>query len=210
MEASSQGGDTRGAAHGKIRSLCAVCCAPRSTTPHLMTHGVVVHLCRAHGELSYLRRDGGRTFVQRLMELWSAHNALTCKRRSALRAHLTRVRATGTNDLPGSYGWKAQRAHAEARFAKGDRPSDVIDDVRDPARFPGCPPSIRTVRRWLADGRWLTPPVPTSPPAHGVVDAIRAVLRVLDALDREASRFWHTQDRASVENRRAVARLRAP
>lgn len=185
-----------------IRLLCAICSAPRATTPHLMTHGVVVHLCSVHGDLNYLRRDGGQTFTRRLMELWVAHGSLTFKRRAALRAHLTRVRATATNELPGSYAWKAQRAHAEARFASGTDPDTVIQEVRDGHRFGGHPPSIRTVRRWLAQGRWLTPPSHT--PRRDVVGTIISVLDVFDKIDRKARRFWHTHDSASVEYRRIL------
>lgn len=206
MTNNSGGGDDAGGV--TIRELCAVCSAPRTTTAHLMTHGVVVHLCSVHGDLNYLRRHGGQTFVRRLLELWAAHGALTCKRRAALKAHLTRVRSTYTNELPGSYAWKEQRIYVEARCARGDDPHEVIAAVRGPERFAGHPPSIRTVRRWLADGRWLTPPTPG--PLHAAVRSVRAIWHVLDAIDREASRFWHTQDRASVENRRAIARVRAP
>lgn len=185
-----------------MRALCAVCSAPRITTPHLMTHGVVVHLCAVHGDLNYLRRDGGQTFARRLMELWAAHGALTFKRRAALRAHLKRVRNFAANDLPGSYAWKAQRAHAEARFAAGTAPESVISEVRDPHRFGGHPPSIRTVRRWLAEGRWLT--VPSHEPGRDLIATIITVLDVFDRIDRKARRMWHTHDPASVQYRRIL------
>ena len=191
-----------------LRLLCAICSAPRATTPHLMTHGVVVHLCAVHGDLNYLRRDGGQTFARRLMELWAAHGSLTFKRRAALRGHLRRVLVASTNDLPGSYAWKAQRTHAEARFAAGTEPDQVIREVRDPHRFPGHPPSLRTIRRWLAEGRWLT--AASHGPSRDVVGTIIKVLDIFDTIDRKARRFWHTQDPGSVEYRRVLGLLDAP
>jgi hypothetical protein len=198
-----ESGEERNEPHiAQIRLLCAVCSAPRATTPHLMTHGVVVHLCAVHGELNYLRRDGGQTFARRLMELWAAHGVLTYKRRAALRAHLRRVRNSAATDLPGSYAWRAQRAHAESRFAAGTDPDAVMGEVRDPHRFAGHPPSIRTVRRWLAEGRWLAPS--SHERRRDLVATIITILDVFDRIDRNARRFWHTHDPASVEYRRIL------
>jgi hypothetical protein len=74
------------------------------------------------------------------------------------RNHLRRVRQPGTTRArrPGSSAWPALRREAERRFSDGEPPARVIGERRahhgdGPARAP----SVRTMRRWFTDGRWL-------------------------------------------------------
>ena len=66
------------------------------------------------------------------------------------------VRAGGAAELPGSYSWPELRREAERRYAAGEDPNDVIAELRDRSRGgPARPPSVRTMRRWFHDARWL-------------------------------------------------------
>lgn len=65
-------------------------------------------------------------------------------------------------DQPGSYSWPKLRNEAERRFAAGEDPRVVIADLRENnADGPALAPSVRTMRRWFTQRRWLdTPPPP--------------------------------------------------
>jgi hypothetical protein len=122
-----------------------------------MTHGVSVWLCATHGSEGYVRHADGAVFARRLAGMWAATGSLTRRRAAALIAHLRQVRRSGSKgELPGSYSWRKLRIEAEARFAAGEDPRRVIDELRrrhdgDVAR----PPSVRTMRRWFTQARWL-------------------------------------------------------
>ena len=139
--------------------LCALCLTPRAerrSQVHL-THGIAVWLCPAHGSSAFLRRRAGRDFVHTLGEVWRAAGVLTRRRERALAAHLQPVRRSRTSrPRPGSYAWPRLRREVEARAARGERPRAREEDPEVP--------STRTVSRWLAEGRWLAPPGPGSPP----------------------------------------------
>lgn len=141
------------------RPPCAVC-RGKGRRLHYMTHGVTVWVCETHGEDAYLRRDDGRTFVSRLARSWAAVGALSTRRVSALQTHVRQTaRAGGAASLPGSYGWPELRREAETRFAAGEDPGRVIDELRKRhASGPARVPTVRTMRRWFADARWLTVP----------------------------------------------------
>ena len=140
------------------RPPCAVCRA-RGRRLHYMTHGVAVWLCDGHADDSYLRRDAGRAFVRRLAGSWAAVGALTARRVAALQTHVRQgERAGSAPRLPGSYGWPELRREAEKRFAAGEDPNHVIDELRARhARGPARVPTARTMRRWFTDARWLAP-----------------------------------------------------
>ena len=106
-----------------------------------------------------MRRDGGLAFVDRVAAAWAASDALTMRRRAALNAYLRRLRDAATpRELPGSYSWPALRREAERRFAAGEPPSKVIEDLRRTyADAPAVVPSLRTMRRWFTQARWLVP-----------------------------------------------------
>lgn len=137
--------------------LCAICVRSRPTTTLHLTHGVAVELCAAHADDQYVRRRGGAVLAERLRRIWSAHRILTRRRDAALRAHCRRVRlGPQRRDRPGSYSWPELRREAEARFAAGDDPVGVIAELRARhARGAAVAPTVRTMRRWFADGRWL-------------------------------------------------------
>ncbi len=142
--------------------VCALCAGPGSglVAEHHLTHGVSVFLCGAHRDDGYLRRRGGRDFVDELAGLWGASGGVSPCRRRALAAHLGRVARGGgcVRVLPGSYSWPVLRAKAERRFASGESPRRVIFELR--AHHGGgdaIVPSVRTMRRWFCEARWLSP-----------------------------------------------------
>jgi hypothetical protein len=141
---------------------CAVCGQFRTgqRARHHLTHGVSLWLCDAHRADAYLSRDGGRDFVARLSAVWAASDGLTSRRRKALRAHLRAVVGVpAARELPGSYSWPALRREAERRFAAGEAPAKVIADLRRTyADGPSIVPSVRTMRRWFTQARWLVAP----------------------------------------------------
>jgi hypothetical protein len=111
-----------------------------------------------------MRRNAGRDFVVTLMRSWSANGCLTRARNKALDAHLAAIRATGgalARAQPGSYAWPRLRHDAEECFARGDGVLPTIARLRalhllDHATVP----SLRTMRRWFSEGRWLRKPEP--------------------------------------------------
>ncbi len=138
---------------------CAICGnsgrGPR-TQRHL-THGVAVWLCDTHGSGAFMHRRAGREFTDRVAAVWTASGVLTVRRKQALEAHLRRVRMVGAErDRPGSYSWPVLRREAERRFAAGEPPPEVIADLRGTSRDgPAMVPSVRTMRRWFTQARWL-------------------------------------------------------
>lgn len=125
-------------------------------TQQALTHGVTVWLCATHGAEAFLRRRGGTEFAQRLLGVWATAGTATARRIAALKAHVQQIsNATRDRKLPGSYSWPKLRKEAERRFAAGEDPTLVIDELRaDYADGPAMVPSIRTMRRWFTDGRW--------------------------------------------------------
>ena len=122
-----------------------------------MTHGVRVWLCDTHRHPRFLRRRNGRIFAERLEAAWDAAGAATVRRLQALATHLRRMDPEPVKpDLPGSYSWPMLRQLAEERYAAGDDPDTVIRELR--ALFDhetAHVPSVRTMRRWHAQGRWI-------------------------------------------------------
>ncbi len=124
---------------------------------HHLTHGLVVWLCHAHRSEAFLTRRSGHEFTERLSAVWAASGVLTVRRREALTAHLRAVhQATFSAPKPGSYSWPQLRREAERRFAAGDPPAQVIAELRQNHRDgPAMVPSVRTMRRWFTQARWL-------------------------------------------------------
>jgi hypothetical protein len=151
---------------------CVVCgrAGRVATTAFHMTHGVTVWLCPPHRTTDYLARRAGRTFAERLDRAWRAAGALTRRREAALATHRRRVRPEPPiRTRPGSYSWPELRAEAETRFAAGQDPQHVIRELRRRyAAGPARPPSVRTLRRWHLDARWLaTAPAAAASPRPG-------------------------------------------
>ena len=132
---------------------------------HHLTHGLQIWLCRTHGATEFLQRRSGLEFVERLAGVWAACGSLTRRKVAALRTHIERIRAANDGrKRPGSYSWPALRDEAERRFASGEAPNLVIDDLR--ARHSAdtaVAPSVRTMRRWFNQRRWLA----LQPPRRG-------------------------------------------
>ena len=143
--------------------ICAICLDRTRGVTRLreLTHGVRVSLCEGHNSIEFMRSNGGRDFVVTLLRTWGAQGCLTRSRSRALELHLGAVRAAATRlsrARPGSYAWPRLRREAEDHFARGDgvsRPSIACASAsRDHAKVP----SVRTMRRWFSQGRWLRPP----------------------------------------------------
>jgi hypothetical protein len=138
---------------------CLICNGPGQgrRAPLQLPYGVTVWLCAGHRTAEFLARRSGRDLVTSLMHAWSSAGCLDRRRSEALTAHLRRVQAAHAFiGLPGSYAWPDLRAEAERRFAAGESPRQVIVDIRrrgDGAHAPA--PSVRTIQRWFAEGRWL-------------------------------------------------------
>ena len=113
-------------------------------------------LCDVHGARGFLRRRAGKEFTERLVRVWRATGTLTVRRVQALRLFQQQTRAAMVGaTLPGSYSWPKLREEAERRFARGDDPNEVIEELRAGyADGPAMVPSVRTMRRWFTDGRW--------------------------------------------------------
>jgi len=107
--------------------------------------------------VEFQTRRAGRDLVASLMHVWTAAGCLTRRRSRALDLHRVRLLGReGSRPLPGSYSWPALRARAEAAFAAGERPGAVIARILERARCgDGVLPSVRTMRRWFREGRWL-------------------------------------------------------
>lgn len=171
--AASRSGRAESSESGAKCPQCAICGhagrGPR-TRFHL-THGISVWLCEAHQRDAFKRRRSGREFAERLAAVWAACGVLTVRRRDALEAHVRRIQtATTDREQPGSYSWPMLRREAERRFAAGEPPAHVISELRDTYRDgPAMVPSIRTMRRWFTQARWLASPstnrrMPSRPP----------------------------------------------
>lgn len=147
---------------GAVCPQCAICGhagrGPRALR-HL-THGISVWLCDAHQSDAFMKRRSGREFVERLAAVWAASEVLTIRRQAALEAYLRRIRtSTADREQPGSYSWPMLRREAERRFAAGEPPAHVISELRENHRDgPAMVPSIRTMRRWFTQARWLASP----------------------------------------------------
>jgi hypothetical protein len=93
------------------------------------------------------------------MRTWRAHGCLTRARSRALDAHLKAVHLVGariSRARPGSYAWPRLRREAEECFAREDRVIATILRLREQHACDHAKvPSIRTMRRWFAQGRWL-------------------------------------------------------
>jgi hypothetical protein len=144
--------------------VCAICLdrTRGRTFERQLTHGVRIWLCEGHHSVAFLRSNTGRDFAVSLLRIWRSHGCLTRSRSRALEAHINAVRALGkgvSRRRPGSYAWPRLRREAEESFARGEGVMATIARLR--ARHlldHATVPSVRTMRRWFAQGRWLRLP----------------------------------------------------
>jgi hypothetical protein len=124
---------------------------------------VKLSLCEGHHSVEFMRSNAGRDFAVTLSRTWAARGCLTRARSQALTAHLRAIRTSGTRVArvrPGSYAWPRLRREAEQCFARGDGVLATIARLRgEHARDHARVPSIRTMRRWFAQCRWLRAPI---------------------------------------------------
>ena len=144
---------------------CVICGQYKrdTRTQRHLTHGISVWLCTTHAHESFLRQRGGAEFAERLAAVWAATGLTNGRWNDALHAHVRSIRNAGAErDRPGSYSWPKLRKEAERRFATGEDPRAIITDLRQHnADGPAMAPSVRTMRRWYTQARWLdTPPQP--------------------------------------------------
>jgi len=148
------------------QTVCAICAdRTRGKTRRVeLGYGVAVWLCEPHAG-GFLVQRSGRDLVVTLTRLWEAHGCLTATRRKALRAHLDALQsvkpAKKPRQRPGSYTWPTLRQLAEERFAAGTSFHATRQEVL--RLCPGGaarPPSLRTLRRWYGERRWLAPKPP--------------------------------------------------
>lgn len=141
---------------GKL-PMCAICggAGEGARAEHFLTHGVSVWLCEAHRSEEFQRRRSGRDFVASVGAVWRAAGITGRRHSQALAAHLRRVRDASERVRPGSYAWPELRQEAERRFANGEPPRSVIAELRQAPLAGMRLPSIRTLRRWFHEGRWL-------------------------------------------------------
>jgi hypothetical protein len=139
---------------------CAIC-GDRTlgeTRPLGLGYGVVVWVCAAHGSAEFQRLHRGRDFAEAFERIWAANGCLTAARRRALEAHLHALAPReAIRPRPGSHAWVELRREAERRFAAGEPPRQVIEELRELVAGHGPnPPSERTMQRWYSERRWLT------------------------------------------------------
>jgi hypothetical protein len=141
--------------------ICAICLdrTRGRTQVRELTHGVRLSLCDGHHSVQFMRSNAGRDFAVTLLRIWRAQGCLTRSRSRALEAHMKAVQAIGRAELykrPGSYAWPRLRLEAEECFARGDGVMTTIARLRERhGQDHATVPSVRTMRRWFAQGRWL-------------------------------------------------------
>jgi hypothetical protein len=144
--------------------LCAICIdrTRGRTFERQLTYGVRVWLCEGHCSVEFMRSNAGRDFAVTLLRIWRSQGCLTRARSKALDSHLLTVKAIGrasSRPRPGSYSWPKLRVEAEEAFARGERVIATISRLRERhAHDHATVPSIRTMRRWFSQGRWLRLP----------------------------------------------------
>ena len=156
--------------------MCAICGGRgngRREELHL-SHGISVWLCGEHRSREFQRSRAGRDFTASLSHVWRAAGRMTRRHQQALDAHLTRMTLPEPNERQkGSYAWKELRGEAERRFAAGEDPRRVIDELaRRPLRG-ASGPSCRTLRRWFTDSRWTHLAADAEIPGGAGVQALR-------------------------------------
>jgi hypothetical protein len=211
----------KGPALGK-HPPCLICAGPGQGPRERLqlTQGVSVWLCAGHRAPAFLARRAGRDLAASLGALWSGAGCLTTRRRRALEDHLRRVRQHPAATRPGSYAWPELRREAERRFSAGEPPARVIAELRARHRSaPACVPSLRTMRRWFSDGRWLArapasvvsrPARPVSRPVARGGEGSAAPGGVARPAEAPRGREPSECDRAGAGGRSADHRDRAP
>jgi hypothetical protein len=147
--------------------LCAICIdrTRGKTVARELAYGVKIWLCEGHHSIEFMRSNAGRDFATTLLRIWQSQGCLTRARSKALEWHLRVVRSIGhcVRARPGSYAWPRLRREAEDAFARGERVIAVINRLRERhAHDHATAPSVRTMRRWFAQGRWLRLPEPAA------------------------------------------------
>jgi hypothetical protein len=145
--------------------ICAICLDRTRGKAHVrqLGFGVRIWLCALHHSVEFMRSNAGLDFAVTLARIWDAQGCLTRSRTKALDAHLasmTEVAKTERRARPGSYAWPRLRYEAERAFAVGESVLATITALRERhGQDHATVPSIRTMRRWFSQGRWLRPAI---------------------------------------------------
>jgi hypothetical protein len=150
--------------------LCAICIdrTQGKTRERQLTYGVRIWLCEGHHSVAFMRHNAGRDFTVTLERIWQSQGCLTRARSKALTSHLKAIKAAFSGRItrarPGSYSWPRLRREAEDAFARGEPVFAAIARLRERhAHDHASAPSIRTMQRWFAQGRWMRYPSAVQP-----------------------------------------------
>lgn len=156
--------------HAAPRRPCLICgIRTRGNTRQVhLGQGVFVRLCDEHADPAFARSRSGRDCSLSLHHALQAAGKLTRRAERAIDAYVARHqqparRPTG-RARPGSYAWPEIRARLEAVLARGALTTARMAEIvrgwlgvelrRGLVRMP----SLRTLRRWRHEQRWLDAP----------------------------------------------------
>lgn len=131
-------------------------------------YGVTIRLCARHASIDFIRADSGRHFSLTVHQALRSAGRLTRNHVKALDSFIERHVRPGRRRSdaaerarPGSYAWREIRMRLEERLARGSLSTAAMAGlVRDwlkveLRRGRVSMPSLRTLRRWRLDARWL-------------------------------------------------------
>lgn len=131
-------------------------------------YGVTICLCDEHASDAFIQADNSRHFLLSVHLALRAAGRLTRRHVMALDGFVARARgranrAPTTRKRPGSYTWAAIRQRLEARLAASSlttaRMVELVQEWLKVELRRGLVklPSLRTLRRWRLESRWLEP-----------------------------------------------------
>lgn len=153
--------------HRAPRRPCLICGirTSGSTRDTYLAHGVSVRLCDEHASPEFARSRSGRDCSLSLHHALSAAGRLTRDHERAIDSYIARHHRPAPPETgrarPGSYAWPEIRQRLEARLAAGTLSiAQMLELVRgwlkvELRRGLVRLPSLRTLRRWRLEQRWL-------------------------------------------------------
>ena len=150
---------------GPKKAPKCVACFPRSSAGQRvpLPYGVTLTLCREHRDPRFIASQSGRRFLAGVGEVCAGLGITARRYGEALRAFVDQCTnpRPAPRHRPGSYAWPDQRQAAELVWARGgtfEAGLAAALGLPPPPGFAFRLPSVRTVRRWWQERRWLTPP----------------------------------------------------
>ena len=135
-------------------------------------YGVKIRLCPEHSSEAFRMQRSGRDFLCCLSETWKANGCMTARRDKVIwhveeqRKQTVKRRAAKEDDighLPGSYRCPEIRRAVEEAVERGITEIRKLDELvrtllkAELRRGRVKPPSLRTLRRWRQQRRWVRP-----------------------------------------------------